>query len=66
MRALSNQACVITDGTGVDRPFRASEDRAIERALRILESRAVASGELLSDRAHVRAFFSAASGERGA
>lgn len=49
MRALSNQACVITDGTGVDRPFRASEDRAIERALRILESRAVASGELLSD-----------------
>jgi DNA repair protein RadC len=50
MRALSTSpARVPVKDALVERPSRASEDWAIERALRILESRAAVSGELLSD-----------------
>jgi DNA repair protein RadC len=50
MRALSTaMAEPLTERAVSRRPSRASEDWAIERALRILESRAATAGELLSD-----------------
>lgn len=49
MRALSTQRTGEPVEAATRRPSRASEDWAIERALRILESRAATSGELLSD-----------------
>lgn len=49
MRALSTQRTRELTAPAVPRPSRTSEDWAIERALRILESRAATSGELLSD-----------------
>jgi DNA repair protein RadC len=50
MRALSTPRVRVPKREAVaDRPSQASEDWAIERALRILESRATTVGELLSD-----------------
>lgn len=49
MRALSTQGTRELTEPAVPRPSRTSEDWAIERALRILETRAATSGELLSD-----------------
>ena len=50
MRALStSRARVPMKEADVGRPCQPSEDWAIERALRILESRATTVGELLSD-----------------
>ena len=50
MRALSmSRTRVPMEEAVADRPSRATEDWAIERALRIIESRAVVSGELLTD-----------------
>jgi DNA repair protein RadC len=49
MRALSTQRTGERTGSAARRPSRASEDWAIERALRTLEGRAATSGELLSD-----------------